>query len=154
MVFATAAKAQQPKSESAKVVAWTYAGVLTVMVVAQLFEFEKLVPLFHDMAFPGGDGTGSLLVCLIAFAEVFSLPFLLRMPLSPLMRWFSAVLGLLVPLAWLGVAFWVLGSATVTNAGILGTKVSISPSLQVAAALVLLVLAAWSAWGLWPGRKN
>lgn len=154
MVFAQAVKAQKPKLQSAKVIAWTYAGVLTVMTLAQLFAFEKLVPLFQGMAFPGGEGTGSLIICLIVFYEVFSVPFLLRMPLSPLMRWVSMVLGLLVPLMWLGVALWTMNDSAVTNAGILGTKVAVTPGLQVVVALILLVLAALSARGLWPSLKK
>lgn len=154
MVFAQAVKAQKPRLQSAKITAWIYAGVLTVMALAQLFAFEKLVPLFQGMAFPGGEGTGSLLICLIVFYEVFSVPFLLRMPLSPLMRWVSMVFSLLGPLMWLGVALWTMNDSTVTNAGILGTKVAISPGLQVVAALVLLVFAALSARGLWPSLKK
>jgi len=156
MVFAQVTKAQKPQSTAVKIGAWLYAGTLTVMVMAQLFEFEKLVPLFHDMAFPGGDGTGSLLICLIVFAEVFAIPFLLRMPLSILMRQCSVVLGILVPLAWLGVAFWVLHvypTATM-NGGILGTKVSVTPGLQIAFALVLLIAALWLSQGLQPRRKK
>ena len=154
MVFAQAIKAQNPKSQSAKVIAWVYAAVLTVMVLAQLFAFEKLVPLFQGMAFPGGAGTGSLLICLIVFYEVFSVPFLLRMPLSPLMRWVSMVFSLLVPLMWLGVALWTMNDSVVANAGILGTKVAITPGPQVVVALILLALAVLSARGLWPSLKK
>jgi len=155
MTFPQAVRALEPKSQTAKIIAWVYTAILTVMVVAQLFAFEDFVPLFHDMAFPGGDGTGSLLAGLIVFGEIFAIPFLLRMALSPLMRWFSLVLGLLVPLAWLFVSCWLQGhSGTTATAGILGVKVTISASTQLVVSLVLLVVAIVADYGLWPVRKK
>lgn len=159
MMFAKAERALEPLSQTAKKAAWLYAAILTIMVVAQLFAFENLVPLFQDMAFPGGDGTGSLLICLIAFAEIFALPFLLRMPLSPLMRWFSLGCSIFVPLAWLAVTVWLftVQSSVLTilmNGGILGTKVHVAAVYQLVVALVLLAGSLYTAYGLWPVRKN
>lgn len=156
MMFPTAVQALEPKSQTAKVVAWIYTGILTIMAVSQLFAFEDFVPLFHDMAFPGGDGTGSLLAGLIVFSEIFAIPFLLRMSLSPLMRWFSLVLGLYVPLVWLFVSYWLVSvhPGITANAGILGTKVHISASVQLVLSLLLLVVAAVAARGLWPVRNK
>lgn len=159
MVFATAEKALKPKSETAKIIAWVYAGILTVMTVVQLFAFEDFVPLFHDMAFPGGNGTGSLLACLIVFAEVFALPFLLRMQLSPLMRWMSLVCGWVVPVLWLAVSLWLFhvypaSVAATMNAGILGTDVSVANSLQIVIIAVLFALAGYATYGLWPAQKK
>lgn len=157
MVFAQVQTAQKPRSQSAQIVAWVYAGVLILVSMAQLFEFENFVPLFRDMAFPGGDGTGTLLACLIVFMQVFSIPYLLRMPLSVAMRWCGLAFSLLVPIMWLGIAVWVLTGApdSAMNAGLLGTKImDITAVQQIIGAVVLFTLAVWSAYGLWPHSKK
>ncbi len=152
MKFATAQKAQEPRSHTVKVVAWVYAGLLVVMTVGQLFSFEKFIPLIRDYWLPGGDGTGTLVACLVVISQVFALPFLLRMPLSPLMRWFSLGCGIVASGLWvlLGIVA-VAGDSAMTNSGVLGTKVAVpSGVLQLLWAMGMSALAAWSAWGLWP----
>jgi hypothetical protein len=156
MKFARALPAPSPRSETAKKVAWIYAAVLVVMVVGQLFSFEKFIPLIAGYWLPGGNGATTLMAGLIVVSEVFALPFLLRMPLSPLMRWFSLGCGLVAAVLWviLGVIAVVSDNA-MTNSGILGTKVTVpSGGAQLLWAVVLGVLAVWSAWGLWPADRK
>jgi len=156
MKFARALPAPSPKSETVKKVAWIYAALLVVMVVGQLFSFEKFIPLIADYWLPGGKGTTTLMAGLIVVSEVFALPFLLRMPLSPLMRWFSLGCGLLSAALWviLGLVAVVSGSG-MTNSGILGVKVTVpSGGVQLLWAVALSILAVWSAWGLWPARRK
>lgn len=156
MKFAVAERANEPSSQTFKVIAWVYAALLVVMVVGQLFSFEKFIPLLGDYWLPGGDGTATLLASLIVFFEVFSLPFLLRMPLSPLMRWFSLACGLLVAGIWvmLGIVA-VMSDSTMTNSGILGVKVAVPfGDVQLAWAIAMTALALASTYGLWPLRKH
>lgn len=150
MKFATAEKAPAPRWRIAVVVAWTYAAVLVVMVLSQLFAFEDFIPLMdtdHKVAV--------IASCLIVFAEVFALPFLLRMPLSPLMRWMSLVCSVLVPTVWLKLAIAAQINDVTTNSGMLGVVLDVptgTPSLIFA--LILVMLAAGSVWGLWPRNRK
>ena len=157
MVFARAVKAQKIESENVKVAAWIYAGILTVMVVAQLVAFEDFLPLIssnylaHD---PYGEA--ALIGGLIIFTEIFALPFLLRMTVSPLMRWFSLVCGLIAPAIWVKLTLEaIITNQFVTNYGLLGSKVPLhSAAVALPLAIVLLGLAIWSAWGMWPTPKK
>lgn len=155
MKLATAEKATAPQFKMATVVAWVYAAVLVLMVVSQLFAFEDFIPLISGYGEPGGHGTAVLLSSLIVFTEVFALPFLLRMPLSPLMRWVSLACSLLAPAIWVKLAICAMMSGIVANSGLTGSALSIPTGFPaLAVSLVVAILAIVSAWGLWPrGRK-
>lgn len=156
MKFATAIPAPSPRSEMYKIVAWIYAGVLVLMAVGQLFSFEKFIPLLSDYWLPGGIGTATLIASLVVVSEVFALPFLLRMPVSVLMRSLSLACSLIAAGLWvfLGLVA-VVGDTVMTNSGMLGLKVVIPPgSVQLIIAVALCVLAAVSARGLWPYGKK
>lgn len=156
MKFATAEPATTPRSPTAQRAAWAYTALLVVMVIGQLFGFEKFIPLIESYWLPGGHGTATLVACLIVITEIFALPFLLRMPLSPLMRWFSLACGVAAAALWvlLGLIA-VLGTITMTNSGVLGVKVGVpSGGVQLLWALGMSALAAYSVWGLWPNRKK
>lgn len=151
MIFAQAEAAAEPKSEIVKRVAWVYAGILVVMAVAQLFGFEKFMPIIADYWLPGGAGTVAFVAGVVVASEVFALPYLLRMRLSPLMRWFGLVCSFVVPLVWIGLSVGALaGESAIANGGILGAKVTVPLGAQLVVAIGLLVLAAWSARGLAP----
>ncbi len=145
-----------PHSDMARTIAWLYAGVLVVMVIAQLFAFEDFIPLIQNYELPGGQGTATLVAGLIVIYEVFAIPFLLRMRLSPLFRWFSLICGLLVAAVWAFLAFWAtLHSIDLTNSGLLGTKVKVAigwPQLLITVTLAVLAIA--STVGLWPVRRK
>jgi hypothetical protein len=150
-----AVAAEQPRSKVSRNVAWVYTAVLIIMAVGQLFSFEKFIPIINNYGLPGGHGTATLFACLIVVAEVFALPFLVRMPLSPLMRWFSMFCGMLVAGLWIGLAVVGSGVSGLDNTGMFGTKVPVPAGLvQIVIALGLGVLAIWSASGLWPTRKK
>lgn len=149
-----AVQAGVPRSEAAKVVAWVYVAILTVMVVAQLFAFEDFIPLIANYQLPGDYGTASLVGGLIVLFEVFALPLLLRMQLSPLFRWFSLVCSVAAALLWVMLAVVGLSDTSVQNSGLLGSVVTVPGGIvQVGVSLGLVILAGWSVWGLWP-RAN
>jgi len=158
MVFATAEKAQNPHSNVAKIIAWVYAALLVIMLVAQLIAYEDFTPLISANYLATSPYGGAAAISgLLVFAEVFALPFLLRMALSPLMRWFSMVCGLAVAGIWLKLTIGAVVSKNhfIDNYGLLGSKVPLhSGTVAIMISLVLLVLAIWSAWGLWPARKK
>ena len=147
--------APKPRSVAARNTAWTYAAILTVMAVGQLFAFEKFIPLLKKYDLVGGDGTATLLACLIVIVEIMALPFLLRMRLSRLMRWVSLCCGVIAPAVWVKLSlFAIITSTELSNGGILGSKVSVGLVPQLVLGLVLLVVAAYVAHGLWPTAKK
>ncbi len=123
-----------------------------MLVVVQLFTFEKFGDVLRVMWPPGGTTNAPVYAALIVTFEVFSVPFLLRMTLSPLMRITSMVSGWLVIIAWLTLFVWQLSSGNViANSGILGATVSVPVGWwSVFVMLGLGTLAAWVAWGMWP----
>lgn len=155
-IFVKATRGLGPKTpETAKVVL-LYAGLLIVFAVLQLLSFDGMLRLFESFWMPGGRPFAHFLVMFIIVAEVFALPFLFRMKLSPLARGMSMILGWLVPVLWLMVTLWVLQTLNVVdNIGLLGAMIHILPGwCMVCIDLALGILAAWTSWGLWPYRRG
>ncbi len=157
MVFPKAVKAQQVEYKYIEIVAWVYVALLVIMIVGQLVAFEGFLPLISADYFAGQPyGEAALIGGLIVLTEVFAIPYLLRMTLSPLMRWFSLICSLFASAIWAKlVLLSVLGKEYVFNYGLFGSKVPLhSSAVAVVFSLILLVLAVISAWGLWPIRKK
>ena len=148
MTFAKAVVAPEPRNDLVKKGAWVYAALLVLLAIGQLYAFEKFIPLIQAYGLPGGQGATTVFAAVIVVAEVFALPFLLRMPLSPLMRLMSAFFGVLVPAIWLVLSLIALINGGIENGGILGAKVTVGATTQAIIALVLTALAGWSLWGL------
>lgn len=144
-----------PRTKDAKTVSLFYAGVLIVFTAAQLFSLEKFIPLIETFGLPG-EHTGRIMAVLLVTCGVLALPFLLRMKLSVGMRWCSMLLGWIVPIIWLVLSVWVNSTAAaVESAGFLGASVTLEPGWwTVFVSIALAILAAWSAWGLWPGVRS
>jgi len=149
--LARAYKASEPRSTIVKIAAWVYAAALAVMAVTQLFAFHEFIPLVANYGLPDGYGTAMLVGCVIVLSEIFALPYLLRMPLSPLFRWCSLLCSVVAPLLWL----WLTLMMPTGNSGLLGAKIDVPAGpVQFVAVLVLAVLAVWVAWGLRPERTG
>lgn len=150
--FPIATPAPSPRSKDVANISLFYAGILTVFAVAQLFTFDALLELFADFALPGGVVAGFALAAVLVALEVFAIPFLLRMRLSPAFRWFSGFAGVAVAFIWLCVSTWVvLSDIPVNTIGFLGTAVTMMPGWwAVLISIALIVLAVWSLWGMWP----
>lgn len=135
---------------SVKVGALVYATLLVLFAVSQLFGFEDFQLLVDSFWLPGGESFANFLAGFIVVVEVFALPFLLRMKVSPLMRVVSMVAGWLVPLIWLGLSLWLLFTINaVTNIGLLGTLFALEPSIgTVFVGVVLAALAIWVSLGM------
>lgn len=155
-IFVNVTPAATPKTTNIRVVALLLAGMFTVMAVAQLFTFEDFPALIADFLLPSGSKMAPLIAALIVTFEIFAIPFLLGMALSPLMRWVSMVFGWLVVAMWVFISLWLnLTDTVATTAGFLGTTVKIPIGWwAVFFSLGLGVLMAWASWGLWPTTRK
>ncbi len=152
-IFAKVTKAPVVRGEATKQVALLYAGLLTAMVVCQLFTFETFIPLIASFQLPLSETLVALFPALLIIIELFALPFLLRMYISPAFRWVSMVCGWLAAGAWLCIALWVdFTNQAPETIGFLGTLVTLTPGFwSVFVSIAFGLLAAWASWGMWPG---
>ena len=143
-----ATEAPEFRTSTVQIAAWVYAAVLTMMAVGQLYAFEKFIPLLQDYQLPGGYGTATLIACLAVVAEIFALPFLLRMPLSPLMRMVSRALCVIAPMIWIVLALHAYAANIIPpHGGIFGSKIEVQVSLQLLLAAIYLALALYIVYG-------
>ncbi len=154
--FVKSTLAPEPKTDASKQIALFYAGILTIMAVAQLYTLEDFIVLLQEFQLPLSYTATYLIAPLLIVFEVFALPFLLRMRLSAAMRWVSMVFGWFVAALWIGISLWVvLSDTTLLNVGFLGTVVDLLPGWwAVFFSSALAVMAAWASWGLWPGTRH
>jgi hypothetical protein len=150
--FVSATPAPQPKTENVSKVALLFGGLILAMTIAQLFHFEKFIPLIEGFDLPGGELTAHLFAASIVTLEVASLPFLLRMYLSPAMRFVSMISGWIVVIFWLFVQIYLnLQHSSIENSGLLGVAVPIETGWWVVFMLAGFgILLAWASWGMWP----
>jgi hypothetical protein len=156
-IFVQTTLAPSAKNKNVKKIATFYAAILVVMAVAQLFSFDQFLKLVASFDFPGGARYAYFITSFLVVAEVFALPFLLRMPLSPAFRWLSMVLGWLAALIWTQLTIWlVVKDSFANNVGFLGTVVNLMPGWwAIFFSIGLGALAAWASWGMWPMKvKN
>ncbi len=126
------------------------------MIVAQLFTFENFPAVIGGLWLPGGDATAKVLASVVVVIEVFSLPFLLAMRLSPLFRVVSMVLGWVVAIVWILISLWEnCMIASITNNGMFGATIPLPVGWwNVLFSLALGVLIIWASWGMWPERHK
>lgn len=155
-VLPTAQDAPKSRSRLGVGAATVLALFYVVIVVAQLFTFEDFHSVVASYWLPVSTPATHLIAALIVTAEVFSLPFLLRIRLSPAMRWFSMFLGWLVALWWLFISVWLLTTINaVDNSGLLGATVDVQPgAVPLTIALSMVVLAILAARGQWPAASQ
>lgn len=153
--FAKATPGTKPRTKDVRTISLFYAAILVIFAVAQLFTFDTFTKLISSYDLPGGETMGYFVASLLVVAEVFSLPFLLGMTVSPAFRWGSMVLSWLVPLIWLKLSFWgAVVNEAIGSVGFLGTVVSVMPGWwAVFVSIALGIMAAWASWGLWPGKR-
>src|SRR4051812_47682117 len=101
-----------------RMVAWTCAGLLIVMLVSQLFSYEDF-PSTLDILLPINDQPLiHMTAALIVFAELLALPYLLGMYISRLMRVLSVMFAVCAAAFWLIVS---LTNAHAANSGLFST---------------------------------
>jgi hypothetical protein len=148
--------APNPRSKDAPLIAISYAVVLGIMAVTQLFTFEHFLELLSTFTPPLWGEITYLVGAVIVVAEIFALPFLFRMPLSNAFRWVSMVCGWLAAVIWVKLTLWlVIAEPLVENVGFFGTTVGLIPGWwAVMVAVALAILSGWASWGLWPGKRK
>jgi hypothetical protein len=151
-VFVKATPPPKVKTSRIMQISLFYAVVLGAMALAQLYTFEEFTGLVFDFNLPFPDSLSYALVPLLIIFEVFALPFLLRMRVSPAFRVLSMVCGWLVAATWLFITLWlVITNQQVTSVGFLGTVAELIPGAwAVFFSLALGILAYWVSWGMWP----
>ena len=152
-ILVKATPARIPRSQQTKQISIIYAGILVIFAVTQLFTFDEFLEYFPTLNLPFNDGFTYALAAIIIVAEVFAIPFLLRMSLSPAFRWLSMLLGWFVPLFWFFISLWIIFTAPeVGSIAFIGNLASLTPGWwAVFMSLALGIMAGWSSWGLWPG---
>lgn len=151
-IFVKATPALEPKTKDVQTIAYFYAIILLIFVFCQLFTFDSFLVLLESFDMPGGVSFAHLLGGIIVTFEVFAIPFLISMRLSPLVRFLSMSLGWAVPFIWLLIALWInLTINNITSIGFLGSIVSVTPGWWTIFVCVSLgILSAWASWGMWP----
>jgi hypothetical protein len=129
------------RTDYAQWAGWIAGGVLILASLLHLFRIDTFLPLL-DKALPGGYTTAALISAIILIVEVFSVPFLLRMKLSPLMHLVSGFNAVLAPLAWLLIAIWGFGHSTSTA--------EFGEFLKTPSSIPLMMLnTAWLGFNIW-----
>lgn len=81
-------------------VSYSYAALLVLLALLQLLFFGNFLLYVGSFFSAGATGGTVFIASILVGVELFALPFLLRLRLSPLARFCSALLVLTVPLAW------------------------------------------------------
>ncbi|MDO8335447.1 MAG: hypothetical protein Q7T74_01540 [Candidatus Saccharibacteria bacterium] len=114
--------------------------VIIIMVVSQLMTIEKFLPIIENYQLPGGSPTAKITVFSLATSGIFSLPFLMRMSLSPLFRICSAILLNLYGVIWLMLAMWiVIANPPLIGIGIFGGLLKSIPGEVVLPFAIILL---------------
>lgn len=145
-----------PKTNNVKQISVLYAILLVIMSVAQLYTFDTFIELIQDFNLPLPGSLIHAVAPLLVVCEVFAIPFLLRMKLSPAFRFVSMICGWLVAFMWLLITSWVITTAQpVETIGFLGTVGDLIPGWwAIMLCFALGILAAWSSWGMWPFAQS
>lgn len=148
--------APKPRTKESMKVSVVLAGLFVVMAVSQLFTFEEFLLHIQSLGLPIGEVMTYALGPLIVISEVFAIPFLLGMSLSPAFRYVSMFLGWLASGIWLFISLWLaVRYSQVETVGFLGTVINLPPGWwAVFISVALAILTAWSSWGLWPGKRT
>jgi hypothetical protein len=137
----SAPKLHQPKLYPVVV---AFAAVVTVATVALLFFLDKILEAVVQRG--SGGAAETIVVLLTAAAGVFSLPYLLRMHVSPLMRIASCMALFTAVVGWILAAWWARLAV--------GTPYAASGLLAAYGALILAVVSVWVVGLEWPLKKR
>lgn len=85
------------------------AGISTIFAVLHLIRIDLLIPKLDEIL-SAGTFWASILVIFIVMAEVFAVPFAMRMKLSPLGHIASGAQIVFAPLLWMLVTLWSYGT--------------------------------------------
>jgi hypothetical protein len=154
-VFAKVTRPEPPKKHVVVYAGIFTAAIITILVTAQLFSYEKFPSVLSGYWLLGDQVMVHLIAALLVSAEVLAIPFLLRMNVSPLMRGLSMVCGWAVAATWLLLSVWAVVSVnSLTNGGLLGGTVRIAPGAgQLLFSILLVALVGYVSWGQLPHMR-
>lgn len=139
----------KPKNIYSVVVATTLAAIFVLMSLWHLYSLDDFLSMVAGYNLPGGYELASFLGCYLIILEVFSVPFLLRMNLSLVMRYCSMFSSWLFAVTWLFLDIWLITNGMYQD-NFDGYVVAAWMSIPY---LIIVMLVVISSWGLWPGRK-
>lgn len=150
--FAKATLPSKPKNKMYKYAGLVLAGITTAMVVSQLFKFEEFGVLLSEYPVASLFNNSIILAAIIISLEVFSLPFLLRMKISPAFRIVSMFFGWLVAGIWFYLATIVpLVSDMVVEPAMFGGLLTFLPMFAYSLlASLITILTILVSFGMWP----
>lgn len=122
------------------------AVVITVLLLLQLFGFEELPDTLRYFWSMDSEEAGMVVAAFLVFGELFALPVLLGMKLSPLMRWVSGVSGGLVVLYWTIASLYAISLGQVKDSGIFGDTMPVAGGLLLPIVTVPLIALITSYW--------
>lgn len=132
------------------------AAFFATLAVSQLFAYETFPDVISSFGLPLNEIGVKFVAALIVILEVFSIPFLLRMKLSPLMRFVSLTCGWIVLAFWLVVGMWQNTiDFRIPNTGLFGSEIILPCGWwTISFVSVFIILMGYSTIGLWPHRRT
>lgn len=152
--FAKPTRAPEVRISGMEYVSLGLAVIFTILALAQLFTFEEFSDQLGVRLSASSVLLGALVPSLIVVSEVFFVPFLLRMYISPAFRGLSMGCGWLASGLWLGLA--IFSSANSGGQGLLLGDVIPTPGgpMGIFIASLLAVIVAIVSLGMWPRRSK
>lgn len=150
--FVKATPAPQTQLSYIRFVSTYVAAFFATLAVTQLFSYETFPEIISSFGLPLNEIGVKLVAALVVILEVFSIPFLLRMKLSPLMRLVSLKSGWVVLIFWLLIGVWQnTVDFTIGNTGLFGSEFILPCGWwTISFVSVFIVLMVYSTVGLWP----
>lgn len=128
------------KNNLANYLSYVLAAILVLLSVANLSQIDRLVPAL-DNALPGDQTFAAWTVVVIVLAQLFAIPYLLRLNLSPLAHVTGGTCSVVAPLVWCLVAIWGIGQNT--SVGLLSGYIDLPASWQLIVLLLLWLAASY-----------
>lgn len=143
-----ATSAAPARTRGALIASYVTAALLVTVTLLQLFRFEYMPDVVREYELFGMGAESLIVAAILVTVQVAALPFLLRLPLSPLARVLSMIAGWIAVAAWLVIAVWVSHRDifAVTD-GFLELRIG---WWYVWFWLGVAALTIWASWGQWP----
>ncbi len=134
--------------------AFALAMVMLVLIVMQLFRFERYPDLIATFRIPGSMTVAWLIAIALPLLEIASLPYLLSMKVHDRVRRWSKRAVIVTGAAWLALSVWVaVQMNTSVESGIFGATLTTSSGWWMVAFAVLLLWSGWLVTRELPTRK-
>ena len=118
--------------------------VYLVVLLLQLFTYEKFPDIVFGFGIPGGEVMSHILAIILPLAGLMALPYLMSMRTNVTIRLVSRYSTIAMPLLWLLVGLWInlSTSASHANTGLFGATVVTPVSWGVVVFSAFLLLTA------------